>query len=280
MPGRSRSSQAIGIVVFVSAVLAGAQHVPAREQLRECELDAMLVFDASGSMAGTDWHGQVSRISHVRNALRRVLPDITPVRNIGLMSYGPGPYNKCDNIELQLRPDRYTPAQIMSRVDALIPAGRTPLTEAVKLAAEELQYTRKPAVIVLLTDGEETCGGRPCEFAQRLEAAGMNVTVHVISYLSGDTSTGRGLLQSRCLARETGGLQVTVENEQELVEAFRKTLGCPFLTHLFPSPYRARRRISKVAGGPRRRCHPIGQRGAARSCFVPRHQLREFQLNP
>ncbi len=239
MPGRAGSTHAIIVALFVSAVLAGGQHVLAREHLRECELDAMLVFDASGSMAGTDWHGQVSRISHVRKALSRVLPDVTPVRKIGLMSYGPGPYNKCENIELQLKPDRYTPSQIMSRVDALVPAGRTPLTDAVKLAAEELQYTRKPAVIVLLTDGEETCGGRPCEVAQRLEASGKDVTIHVISYMSRDTSIGRGLLQSRCLARETGGLQVTVENEQELVKALRKTLGCPFLTRRFPSPHRA-----------------------------------------
>ena len=144
MLGRSRSLHAIGIALFASAVTADGQHLLAREQLRECELNAMLVFDASGSMAGTDWHGQVSRISRVKKALSRVLPDITPVRKIGLISYGPGPHSKCDNIELQLKLDRYTPSQIMSRIDALVPAGRTPLTEAVQLAAEELQYTRKP----------------------------------------------------------------------------------------------------------------------------------------
>lgn len=266
MPGRSGSTHAIAAALFVSAVLAGGEHVLAREQLRECELDAMLVFDASGSMAGTDWHGQVSRISRVRNALSRVLPDITPVRKIGLMSYGPGPYNKCENIELQLKPDRYSPAQIMSRVDALVPAGRTPLTEAIELAAKELQYTRKPAVIVLLTDGEETCGGRPCEVARRLEASGNDVTVHVISYLSRVTSTGRGLLQSRCLARETGGLQVTVETEQELVKALRKTLGCPVVTHRGPSPSRANRRASRQIERQQHRFAQFGLQLRHRDC--------------
>ena len=254
MQGRIGSTPAIVAALFASALVAGVQDVTAGGQLRECERDAMLVFDASGSMAGTDWHGQVSRISHVRDALSRVLPDITPVRKIGLMSYGPGPYNKCENIELQLKPDRYTPAQIMSRVDGLVPAGRTPLTEAVELAAKELQYTRKPAVIVLLTDGEETCGGRPCEVARRLEASGNDVTVHVISYLSRVTSTGRGLLQARCLARETGGLQVTVETEQELVKALRKTLGCPVVTRRSPSPSRANRWASRQLGGQQRSC--------------------------
>lgn len=258
MPGRPGSTHAIAASLLASAVVTAGQYAMAGEQLRACELDAMLVFDASGSMAGTDWHGQVSRISRVRKALSRVLPDITPVRKLGLMSYGPGPYNKCENIELQLKPDRYTAGQIMSRVDALVPAGRTPLTEAVELAAKELQYTRKPAVIVLLTDGEETCGGRPCEVARRLEASGNDVTVHVISYLSRVTSTGRGLLQSRCLARETGGLQVTVETEQELVKALRKTLGCPVLTRRGPAPSRAIRRASLPIGSQQHRHDQVG----------------------
>ncbi|MFA9476385.1 MAG: VWA domain-containing protein [Filomicrobium sp.] len=276
MLDRLRSPHAIGIALFASAVMADGQHLSAREQLRECELDAMLVFDASGSMAGTDWHGQVSRIARVRKALSRVLPDITPVRKIGLISYGPGPYNKCENIELQLKPDRYTPSQIMSRIDALVPAGRTPLTEAIQLAAEELQYTRKPAVIVLLTDGEETCGGRPCEVAQRLEATGEDVTVHVISYLSRETSTGRGLLESQCLARETGGLQVTVETEQELVRALRKTLGCPSLTRRFPSPGKAGRWAHSIGGWPQNLFRQVGRRVPARSCHVSLCRASDF----
>ncbi|MEQ8824302.1 MAG: VWA domain-containing protein [Filomicrobium sp.] len=224
-------AKSCGLMLVFLLALIFASPAPAKaNRLEQCELDAMLVFDASGSMAGTDWIGQVSRISHVRNALRRVLPDITSVRRVGLISYGPGPYNKCDNIELQLQPGRYSPAQIMSRVDALVPAGRTPLTGAIEQAAEILRYRSKPAVIVLLTDGEETCGGKPCELARQLELTGKDVTVHVISYMRRRVSTGKGLLQSRCLARETGGIQVTAETEDELRAAFRKTLACPVLT--------------------------------------------------
>jgi len=41
----------------------------------------------------------------------------------------------------------------MSIVDALIPAGQTPLTEAVAEAVEVLAFREKPGLIVLLTDG-------------------------------------------------------------------------------------------------------------------------------
>ena len=44
-------------------------------------------------------------------------------------------------------------------VNALTPAGKTPLTAAVGQAAEVLHFRVKPALIVVLTDGEETCSG-------------------------------------------------------------------------------------------------------------------------
>ena len=52
----------------------------------------MLVFDASGSMAGNGWgYGSesahmVSRIDRVRHALGKVLPSITRFRRVGLVT--------------------------------------------------------------------------------------------------------------------------------------------------------------------------------------------------
>ena len=36
--------------------------------------------------------------------------------------------------------------------------------------------------------------------------------------------------KARCMAEETGGKYFSVSTEDELVDALRKTLGCPFLT--------------------------------------------------
>ena len=108
----------------------------------------MLVFDGSGSMAGNERLGigsVVTRIDKVRKALDQVLPAVTPNRRIGLVTYGPGPYNRCDNIELNVRPTTNAGPTIKAAVDAIVPAGRTPLTEAVRLAAEALDYERSRA---------------------------------------------------------------------------------------------------------------------------------------
>jgi Ca-activated chloride channel family protein len=193
-----------------------------------CRDNAMLVFDASGSMAATDLNNPPTpRIAKVKVALRRVLPVIAPIRSIGLIDYGPGPYNRCDNIELQLRPTPNAASVIMKAVDSLIPAGRTPLTSAVREAAGVLDFPSKPGTIVVVTDGEETCGGDPCALAKSLHEKDPRLVVHVIGYRAKDSTEGAGYLQARCLADLTGGLYVQVNTTDELTSALNKTLGCP-----------------------------------------------------
>lgn len=197
----------------------------------------MLVFDASGSMSGNGWGycsenpTAVSRIDKVPLALGKILPRITRLRRVGLITYGPGPYQQC-NVELDLRPAPNAAGPILGAVNALTPAGQTPLSEAVAQAAEVLDYRAKPGVVVVLTDGEETCGGKPCELGKELHANALQLTVHVIGLrVKGYTWTGeQSLLDTKCLAEQTGGLYITVDTEEELIDALEKTLGCPMLT--------------------------------------------------
>ena len=197
-----------------------------------CYEDAMLVFDASGSMSGIDEGGRSSvmpRIDAARNALAESLPRVTPYRRLGLMSYGPGGH--C-NVVLNLRPELAAGAKIMAEVNGIVPDGLTPLTSAVELAANALDYRNKPALVVLLTDGSETCGGQPCALAKTLKATGKAITVHVIGYRMQDVISTReqGITDMKCLAAQTGGLFIGADSIDELVDALNKTLGCPLTT--------------------------------------------------
>jgi Ca-activated chloride channel family protein len=62
-------------------------------------------------------------------------------------------------VHLNLEPTANAAAEIMSVVSTLTPSGKTPLTASVVQAAEVLHYRTEAGVVVLLTDGEETCGG-------------------------------------------------------------------------------------------------------------------------
>src|SRR6185437_1933493 len=166
-------SRSPAVAVFALAALLAGYATPGVAEDKErgpCIEDAMLVFDASGSMAGNLNQGiatTIPRIDEVRSALAKVLPSVTRFRRIGLITYGPGPYQQC-NVQLALKPTPDAASRIMQEVNALTPAGKTPLTVAVEQAAQVLDYEKKPGLIVVLTDGEETCGGAPCDLGKML----------------------------------------------------------------------------------------------------------------
>jgi Ca-activated chloride channel homolog len=226
---------AIALIVL----LAGSGAALAEDDVKPCTEDAMIVFDASGSMAGSLAEGigaKIRRIDEVRKALAQALPRVTHFRRIGLITYGPGSYRQC-NVELNLRPIPDAAKPIMEKVSGLNPSGKTPLTAAVEQAAEVLDYKAKPGVIVLLTDGEETCDGAPCALGKMLDKEGAQLTVHVIGFRMTAFWTGaQSALDVKCLAEATGGLYITAESQEELVDAFEKTLGCPMMSQL-PDPH-------------------------------------------
>ncbi len=203
----------------------------------ECTDDAMLVFDASGSMAEMGYNGlDLPRIMEARSALREALPGITPFRRMGLIIYGPGPNDACANIDLRFGPSVDAAEAIIGAVDRIIPEGDTPLTNAVSDAARVLTKGGRTGDLVLVTDGRETCGGRPCLLAAEL--AGTGVTVHVIGFrVRGSSFDWQSVddvrnhqTVARCLADKTGGEYVPAESTEDLVRALRKVLGCPIVS--------------------------------------------------
>jgi len=105
------------VTLVVAAVAAMVPALAAPDVRAPCTEDAMLVFDASGSMSGNGWgYGSenpqaFSLIDKVRLALAKVLPPVTRMRRVGLITYGPDPYDQCTTYSLisglpQTRPNR------------------------------------------------------------------------------------------------------------------------------------------------------------------------------
>lgn len=204
-----------------------------------CRSDAVIVLDASGSMAGPGFGERTTtRIETARLALREVLPRVAPVRNLGLVVFGPGPHpaGVCANIDVRLKPAAHSAERILRELDRVQPYGQTPIAQSVQTAADVLRYRERPAVIVLLTDGEETCGGNPCALAQRLRASGVDTTVHVIGYMVGHASGMPTQYPTRCLPEQTGGLFVSADTKDQLVAALQRMLGCALLSRQETQP--------------------------------------------
>lgn len=224
-----------GIGIVLTAALLGSV-APAGEP--SCIDDAIVVFDGSASMAepGPGSAGE-PRIVPAREAMRRVMPEIALSRRLGLVIYGPGDKQSgCGDIDLRFRPIPDAAPRIIGAVDTLEPDGNTPLTEAVRRAAAALGFPDRPGVVVLVTDGRETCGGSPCALGAELAAGGADFAVHVIGFQlqpNGDghpsLQRGKAAQKTDCLAMKTGGRVVTTETAEELAAALRETLACPVI---------------------------------------------------
>lgn len=222
------------VALALIALLAAA--LPAHAA---CDRDAIIVFDGSGSMSemGFNQLGE-PRIAEARRALHRVIPEISPYRRLGLVIYGPGHRNACRNIDLRFPPMANAGPRLLAEIEKLRPTGKTPLTEAIRTAAKVLDYRNRPGIIVLVTDGRETCGGAPCSLAAELMRDALDLTVHVIGFkVRGDhfswedgADYTQAVSVARCLADETGGRYFRAETADELADALKQSLGCPILS--------------------------------------------------
>lgn len=206
----------------------------------DCTEDAMIVFDGSGSMAETGFNQlDEPRIFGARRAVAEVIPEIAARRDLGLIVYGPNGADTCAGLDLRFRPMANAAPRIISDVNRVTPDGDTALTEAVRIAAEVLEHDKRPGTILLVTDGKETCGGMPCALAGDLLAESVDLTIHVIGFQvrgeffawgsQGASDYNQAEAVSRCLADRTGGIYVRAETVDELIDGFRKTLGCRIL---------------------------------------------------
>ena len=179
---------------------------------------AIIVLDGSGSMWGQI--GGKPKLEIARETLRTVLGTVPGDMELGLMAYGHRQKGVCSDIELVVEPAAGTGATIADAADRMRFLGMTPLSEAVKQAAESLRYTEEKATVILITDGIETCNADPCALANELEQSGIDFTAHVVGFGLSDEE-GR---QVACLAENTGGKFIQAGDADTLGEALKETV--------------------------------------------------------
>ncbi|WP_298607171.1 VWA domain-containing protein [uncultured Thiothrix sp.] len=191
----------------------------------------ILVLDASGSM----WE-QIDgkpKIEIARQALKSILADWPADQELGLVAYGHRSKGDCKDIETLIPVGPLDAAKMGKTVDSLIPKGKTPLSAAVKQAAEALKYTEEKATVILISDGKETCAMDPCALGTELEKAGVNFTAHVIGFDVAKVEDQAGL---KCLAENTGGKFIAAANASELNKALVETVQAPVVEAAAPPP--------------------------------------------
>ena len=152
------------------------------------------------------------KIVVAREVVGRVLSDLGDRVNLGVVAYGHRSKGDCGDIEKVIPVGPVDAKAYMSVINRIQPKGKTPITDSVRLAAEELRYQEEKATVVLVSDGLETCEADPCALATELDQAGIDFTAHVVGFdlKNKDTSS------LRCLAENTGGKYLSADNADEL----------------------------------------------------------------
>lgn len=179
---------------------------------------AIIVLDASGSM----W-GQIEgtpKLQIARETLREVLQSVPGDLELGLIAYGHREKGNCADIEVIVEPGPGTGSAIADAADSMRFLGMTPLSAAVRQAAETLRYGEEKATVVLITDGIETCNADPCALGAELEDTGVDFTAHVVGFGLSEEE-GR---QVACLAENTGGRYIEAGDAASLSEALVETV--------------------------------------------------------
>lgn len=202
------------VVVLISAMPANAQQKAVKAQRGK----VMLVLDASGSMWGQI--GGQPKIAIAREVVRDLMKEWDETLDLGLSAYGHRRKGDCRDIETLIPVSKAKPDNVVRIVDGLNPKGKTPLSEAVKRAALALKYRKQQGIVILVSDGEETCGADPCAVGKALAEAGVDFTAHVIGF-DVTKSKQAGL---RCLAENTGGSFFAAKDAGELLTSLEGAL--------------------------------------------------------
>ena len=100
-------------------------------------------------------------------------------------------------------------------VAAMQPKGMTPITEALRQAAGQLSKPDRPATIILVSDGIETCKGDPCALAKELAAKGSKLVIHTVGFGVNDAAAR----QLQCIAQAGGGNYYSANDRVSLSKA-------------------------------------------------------------
>ncbi|GAA1298437.1 VWA domain-containing protein [Streptomyces sanglieri] len=195
-----------------TALPAAADEAPAKASPK-----VELVLDVSGSMRTRDIDGQ-SRMTAAKQAFNEVLDAVPEQVELGIRTLGadyPGNDRKvgCKDTK-QLYPvgplDR---TEAKTAVATLAPTGWTPIGPALLGAADDLEGGDSTRRIVLISDGEDTCGPLdPCEVARDIAARGIHLVIDTL----GLVPNAKIREQLTCIAEATGGTYTAVQHTDEL----------------------------------------------------------------
>jgi hypothetical protein len=183
-----------------------------------------LIVDASGSMLAQ--LGNRRRIDVARDAISALISNLPEDTNVGLRAYGHRA-GDCTDVEL-LQPIAPLDRQaLIAQVQAIQPkaSARTPIGLSLEQVAGDLQGIQGDVLVVLVSDGEETCDANPVAVAGKLHTDNPRLRVAVVGF-NIDAPEARANLSA--IAESGAGPYFDASNAGQLTDALRQAISLSF----------------------------------------------------
>jgi Ca-activated chloride channel family protein len=176
----------------------------------------LFVLDASGSMKSI-WNGK-TKFELAAEILSTTIDSVTRSNQkaqFALRVFGhqsPRSANNCRDSRLEVPFSKGNAVQIIQRLTQLRPQGQTPIEYSLKQSLTDFPDTTATNAIILITDGNETCGGDYCRLAAEMAARNIALRPFIV---------GLGLNDSLKKKLECLGNFFDVQNEDMFSQTMR-----------------------------------------------------------
>jgi hypothetical protein len=144
-----------------------------------------IILDASGSMLQK--LGGERRIDIAKKTLTKLTSATIPAGTPFAFRVFGREVDSCQT-DLAIPVGPLNPTDVAQRIAALVAknGAKTPIGASLDKAADDLKSVTGEKLIVLVTDGEETCGGDPAAAIERLRKAGIGTRVSIVGFALDD----------------------------------------------------------------------------------------------
>ncbi len=175
------------LVFSLTLILSGIHQLNAQklEQQIPEKTRILFVLDASGSMLA-DWERRQSRIQAAKQLLTKLVDSLQVNKNLelALRVYGHRfgvEERNCEDSKLEVPFAANNHTRLIETLQRIQPKGVTPI--AYSLLQSAIDFPKSQGyrnILILITDGVESCGGDPCQLALELQRKGIFLKPFII----------------------------------------------------------------------------------------------------
>ncbi len=210
-------------MVFVGEAFGSLSLLPVGDlafSFDRSERTVLVLLDRSSSMRQRIAGGEV-KMDAAKEVMLELIDELARDRLLGIRTFG----GMCVT-ELVAPVGTQDLDELRDAVLAIEPTGFTPIAIALDNAKTDLAGAEEPYLVLLISDGEETCAGDPVHVAQELVDLGFDLMIHVVGF---DVSGGDGRARDQLIeiAESSGGLYFSADSTEDLRQALGLREGAP-----------------------------------------------------